>query len=286
MLIGAIEAGGTKMILALAGKDGTILARQRIATRDPAETLADIRDWFAAQGAISALGVASFGPLDTNPASPAYGTITTTPKPGWSGFSWREALAPLNVPVTIDSDVNGAALGEWKAGAGAGKSCVAYTTVGTGIGAGVISDGRTLGGIGHLEAGHIRPARPTGDDWPGHCPYHGDCLEGLASGPAIAARWGHNLSSASVEEVELVASYLAEYAMTLALTHMPEVMIFGGGVSKARGLIEAIRRLTREKLAGYIPAYDRDLTGIICLPQLGDDAGITGALILASRALD
>jgi fructokinase len=288
-LIGAIEAGGTKFVLAVAAEDGTILDQARIPTRDPASTFAETAAWFTAAqdrlGAIGVFGVASFGPLDTNPTSPAYGTITTTPKPGWSGASWRGALAGFGVPVTIDSDVNGAALGEWREGAGRGKECVAYTTVGTGVGTGVVHRGRTLGGLAHLEAGHVKPARVNDDGWPGVCPYHGDCLEGLASGPAILARWGHDLSAATRAQVERVADYLAEYAMTLALTHMPEVMIFGGGVMKAPGLLAAVQRLTRAKLAGYVAAYDRDLADMIVAPGLDDLAGITGAIELGRQGL-
>ncbi|MEO5706419.1 MAG: ROK family protein [Alteraurantiacibacter sp.] len=288
-LIGAIEAGGTKFVLAIASEDGTILDQTRVATRDPASTFAETVAWFSAvedqHGPIGAFGVASFGPLDTNPVSSAYGTITTTPKPGWNGASWIGALAIFGAPVTVDSDVNGAALGEWREGAGQGLACLAYTTVGTGIGTGVVQDGRALGGLSHLEAGHVRPARVNDDGWPGVCPYHGDCLEGLASGPAVLARWGHDLSVASPEQVERVADYLAEYAMTLALTHMPERMIFGGGVMKAPGLLAAVQRLTRTKLAGYVAAYDRDLADVIVAPGLGDQAGITGAIELGRQGL-
>lgn len=288
-LIGAIEAGGTKFVLALADTEGSILDQTRIATRDPASTFAEMNTWFGKaqdrHGSIAAFGVASFGPLDSNAASPAYGTITTTPKPGWSGASWLGALAAFGVPVTVDSDVNGAALGEWLHGSGHGTSCIAYTTVGTGVGTGVVQDGRSLGGLSHLEAGHVKPARVNDDGWPGICPYHGDCLEGLASGPAIIARWGHDLSVASPQQVDRVADYLAEYAMTLALTHMPERMIFGGGVMKAPGLLAAVQRLTRAKLAGYVTAYDRDLSDVIVAPVLGDLAGITGAIELGRQAL-
>ncbi|MES2698868.1 MAG: ROK family protein [Pseudomonadota bacterium] len=288
-LICAIEAGGTKFLLAIANKGETIVDQARIATCDPAATFAQCSQWFAAaqdrHGSIGAFGVASFGPLDTNPASPAYGTITTTPKPGWSGASWRSALAAFGVPIAVDSDVNGAALGEWRYGAGQGKGCVAYTNVGTGVGTGVVHHGRTLGGLSHLEAGHVKPARVADDAWPGICPYHGDCLEGLASGPAILARWGHDLSAATPQQIGRVADYLAEYAMTLALTHMPEVMIFGGGVMKAPGLLAAVQHLTRAKLAGYVAAYDRDLSSVIVAPGLGDLAGITGAIELGRQWL-
>ena len=289
-LIGAVEAGGTKFVLALARSDGGVLARTRLDTRHPDETLPDMAEWFASaaqdHGAIGAFGIASFGPIDIDPASPTFGTFTTTPKPGWSGARYHDALERFCAPLAIDTDVNGAALGEQMAGAGRGKRTVAYTTIGTGIGTGVVTAGQTLGGVSHYESGHIRPARPPGDDWPGHCPFHGDCLEGLASGPAIMARWGHDLSQASTEHIALVADYLSEFAMTLALLHMPDVMIFGGGVVKAPGLLDALRAKTRHKLAGYAEHYDRDLTGIIVPPALGDDAGITGAIALGRQRLE
>ncbi|MCL6251668.1 ROK family protein [Altererythrobacter sp. KTW20L] len=289
-LIGALEAGGTKFVLAVARGDGTVVDRTRIDTRDPATTFAEMTAWFDSvqepHGPIAAFGVASFGPIDIARTSPTWGTITTTPKPGWSGASYVSALGPFGVPLAIDSDVNGAALGEWKSGAGQGLDCVAYTTIGTGIGTGVVSHGRSLGGLSHLEAGHIRLARAPGDSWPGQCPWHGDCFEGLACGPAIKARWGHDLSHASPAEVELVADYVAQFAATLALLHMPERMIFGGGVMKAPGLIGMVREKTRALLAGYVAAYDRDLAEVIVLPGLGDDAGITGAIELGRQVLE
>ncbi|GGD46319.1 ROK family protein [Erythrobacter arachoides] len=289
-LIAGIEAGGTKFVAALASPDGRLLDRTRIATRAPAETFAELAEWFAAtarrHGPIAAFGVASFGPLDLDPASPTHGSFTTTPKPGWSGANWHEALGQFGVPVAIDTDVNGAAMGEWMAGAGRGRRTVAYTTVGTGIGTGVVTDGRPLFGASHYEMGHVRPARPALDDgWHGNCPFHGDCLEGLVSGPAIIARWGTDLSQASEAQVMLVADYLAEFAASLALMHAPDVMIFGGGVFNTPGLLEALREKTRAKLAGYAAFYDRPLDDVIVAPALGDGAGITGAIALGRSIL-
>ena len=288
-LVGAIEAGGTKFILAIANRDGTILERARLDTRHPDETLCEAATWFegaaSRHGALSAFGIASFGPIDIDPGSPTYGTFTTTPKPGWSGARFHDALARFDVPLAIDTDVNGAALGEYLAGAGQGARTIAYTTVGTGIGTGVVTDGAPVSGISHFESGHFRPARPRGDDWPGNCPYHGDCLEGLASGPAILSRWGHDLSAAPEEQISLVADYLGELACALVLLHMPGRMIFGGGVMKAPGLLEALRRTTRARLGGYIAAWDRDLSEMIVAPALGDDAGITGAIALGRSCI-
>ncbi|MGX7953185.1 ROK family protein [Tsuneonella sp. HG249] len=288
-MIGAIEAGGTKFVLALAREDGTVLEQARIDTRSPGETFADLTDWFSVaqdrHGSIQAFGIGSFGPIDIDPLSPGWGTFTTTPKPGWSGASWPCALEQFGVPLAIDTDVNAAALGEWLAGAGRGARTLAYTTVGTGIGTGVLSEGRALGGAAHYEAGHIAVPRGRDDDWPGICPYHRDCLEGLASGPAILARWRHDLSRGSAEEISLVARYLGHLAATLVLLHMPDRMVFGGGVMKSAGLLERLRTATRKQLNGYIAAWDRDLDDMIVGPALGDDAGIAGAIELGRRAL-
>lgn len=289
MRIGAIEAGGTKFVLALASAEGAILDRHRIDTRTPHETFADMRGWFEAaaarHGPIAAFGIGSFGPIGIDPARPDYATFTTTPKPHWSGASFRDALAPFGVPLSLDTDVNAAALGEWLAGAGRGCASLAYTTIGTGIGTGVLKDGTALSGWSHYESGHLMVRRdPARDPFAGLCPYHGDCLEGLACGPAILARWGHDLSAASADQIALIADYAAQLAAALILLHRPERLIFGGGVMKAAGMIAQVRAQTRDKLAGYIAEWDEDLSARIVEPGLGDDAGITGAIELARRA--
>lgn len=295
-LIGAVEAGGTKFVLALARASGEVIERARIATRTPDETFAEMRTFFfAAQdrhGQIGGFGIASFGPIDVDPASPAYGTFTTTPKPGWSGARFHDALAEFNATLVVDTDVNGAALGEWLLGAGRGCRTLAYTTVGTGIGTGVLQSGKPLGGMGHYEAGHIRvPQDLPRDSFTGNCPFHANCLEGLASGPAIEARFGTSLDllegPAGREAVNLIGGYLADFAATLVLLHMPDRLIFGGGVMKAPGLIEQVRRLTEAKLAGYVrhAPLTPGLADYIAAPALGDDAGLTGAIELGSRAL-
>ena len=289
-LIGAVEAGGTKFVLALARSDGPIVARERIATGTAAETLPAMADWFEAlertHGRIGAFGIASFGPIGIDPAAPGYGHFTATPKRGWTGAGYPQALGRFGVPLAIDTDVNGAALGEWLRGAGQGCSIFAYTTVGTGIGTGVVRDGHALAGVTHYESGHL-PVRHDAerDAFPGLCPFHGDCLEGLASGPAITARWGHDLSNATPDQIGLIASYLSDLAMALVLLHMPEKLIFGGGASKAPGLLAALRQKTRERLAGYVERWSGDLCEQIVSPDLGDDAGITGAVELGRRAL-
>lgn len=293
-LIGAIEAGGTKFVLALAREDGTVLAETRIATRTPQQCWPDVAAFFtqagAAHGPIAAFGIASFGPIDIDPASPRYGAFTTTPKPGWAGARFHDALQGFGVPIAVDTDVNGAALGEWQSGAGQGCATLAYTTVGTGIGSGVVRHGRALMGFSHYESGHIAIVRDARrDPFAGTCPYHGDCLEGLAAGPAIEQRWGQSLSKlgSPPDKVELIAGYLAQLAASLVLLHMPDRLIFGGGVMKTPGLIEALRRATEARLAGYVKARQLDpgLERYIVTPGLGDEAGITGAIALGRGLL-
>lgn len=291
-LIGAVEAGGTKFVLALATQRGEILARMRMPTNTPAETWPAMRTFFeeasAQHGAIAAFGVASFGPIDIDASSPAYGTFTTTPKPGWSGARFHDVLSGFGAPIKVDTDVNGAAIGEWMAGAGQGCRTLAYTTIGTGVGTGVVRDGQSLMGISHFESGHIAtPRDPALDSFPGICPYHGDCLEGLACGPAIERRWGTSLDKLGPEQVAVIAGYIAHLASTLVLLHMPDRLIFGGGVMKASGLLEAVRAATAAKLNGYVqhPRLDAGLEHYIVTPGLGDDAGITGAIELGRQAL-
>ncbi|MBN8500553.1 MAG: ROK family protein, partial [Sphingomonadales bacterium] len=221
---------------------------------------------------------------------PAYGTFTTTPKPGWSGARFHDVLSQFGVPIVVETDVNGAALGEWQRGAGQGCTTLAYTTVGTGIGTGVVRDGKPVMGFSHFESGHILPPHDrTLDPYDGFCPYHGDCLEGLAAGPAIERRWGQSLSKlgSPPDKIDLIAGYIAYLAANLVLLHMPDRLIFGGGVMKTPGLIEAVRRATEQKLAGYIkaPQLDKGLAHYIVTPGLGDQAGITGAIALGQSAL-
>ena len=290
-LIGAVEAGGTKFVLALADEAGGIRAHARIPTETPDVTMRAMADFFraaqAGHGPIGAFGIGSFGPIQLDQRADNWGAITTTTKAHWSGASYPQALAEFGVPLAVDTDVNAAALGEWIAGAGQGVASLAYTTVGTGIGGGVLRDGVPVMGIAHLECGHLRPPRVDGDTFAGVCSYHGDCVEGLASGPAIMARWGASLDRLGEEELETIAHYLADYAAAMVLLHMPERLIFGGGVSKAPGLIPALRRLTGKRLAGFVDhtALDPGLERYLVAPGLGDDAGIRGAIELGRRVL-
>ena len=291
--LGAVEAGGTKFVCALAGPDGEILERNVLETRAPGDTFARLGDFFdraaAVHGAPAAFGIASFGPIDIDPASPGYGRILKTAKPGWEGASYRDTLARFGAPIAIETDVNGAAIGEWAHGAGQGCDTLAYVTVGTGIGGAVLQGGVPLNGFGHFEMGHIRVDHDRArDPYAGRCPFHGDCLEGLAAGPAIMDRWQASLSELDPEHEELAleADYLAQLAVNIVLLHMPERIIFGGGVMKTPGLIAALRSSTAALLAGYVGGerLGGDLSNYILLPQLEDQAGLTGAILLAQRA--
>jgi len=289
-MLGGVEAGGTKIVCAVGSSPEQILASEAIPTTDPAASFQQVCAFFdkaqAEHGRLDAIGVAAFGPVDIDPGSPAYGTVLRTPKPGWAGANWVDGLNRLPCPVTVDTDVNGAALGEWRLGAGKGCDTLAYVTVGTGIGAGVLQNGRSLSGAGHYEMGHIYPPHDyESDPFPGRCPFHRDCLEGLASGPSIIDRWGITLSEMPVGHpaFALQAGYLAHLAATIILTHMPDRIVFGGSVMKAPGLMERLRAATRILLAEYLscgPAGG-DLKDYLVPPALGDKAGVTGALALA-----
>lgn len=293
-LLGAVEAGGTKFVCAIADTSGRLLEKVTVPTTTPAETFSAALHFFtqkARQGSvISGLGIATFGPVEIDPLASNYGSILKTPKPGWAGANFITTFSSLNAPVVIDTDVNGACLGELSEGAGRGCKTLAYVTVGTGIGVGVVKNSVSLSGIAHYELGHIRPPHDTKrDPFVGRCPFHGDCLEGLACGPAIFDRWGASLSElpSDHDAHEIEAEYLSHLALTIIMAHMPERIIFGGGVMKTRGLIELVRIKTKSLLGGYIgvPVLAGDLAEYIVPPGLGDLAGVTGAINLAQRAV-
>lgn len=283
MMIGGIEAGGTKCVLAVATAPDHIVATHTIPTRGPQETVAEATAWFAAQPAIAKLGLATFGPVGLNPQRTDWGHILQTPKPGWSGFDFAGALASgLSVSVAVETDVNAAALAE--AGADGETSSLAYMTVGTGIGVGLLIDGRCVRGAAHPEMGHYFPRRPIEDDgFAGTCPFHGDCLEGLASGPAILTRWGVTLSDLPQGHPahSLVATYLAQACHTLFAATSVETIVIGGGVLDTPGLRERVAAFSSELDSGYLPAGKRHL---IIAPRLGSLSGITGAIAIGSRA--
>ena len=285
-MLGAIEAGGTKFVLAVGPSPGNITAKMQIPTRDPATTLAEAADWFAAQGRLSALGIGSFGPLELDPSSQRWGFITDTPKAGWAGCNLAGYFRTrFGVPVGFDTDVNAAALAEYRALEAEGCTALAYITIGTGIGGGLVLDGRQVHGIAHPEMGHIFPRRhPLDQDFPGICPHHGDCLEGLASGPAIAARWGASLSELPGDHPAhaIIADYIAQACHTLFAVNAIERVILGGGVAKTPGLVERVAERALQLGAGYLPSTARHR---VERPRWGGDAGIAGAMMLAHRAV-
>ena len=290
-LFGAIEAGGTKFVCAAGPAPDEIYQTATFVTEHPNTTLAKVIGFFDAMknrhGPFSGFGVAAFGPVQVNPDAPDYGSILNTPKPRWPGVSFPAVLSRFGAPVQVESDVSGAGLGELFNGAGRGLHSLAYVTVGTGIGAGIVNDGLPVNGLGHPELGHIRPPRVVDDTYEGFCRFHHDCLEGLACGPAINERWGANLSELGVDHpaLDMQAHYLSHLALTLILGHMPERLIFGGGVMKAKGLMEKLRKKTSVLLAGYLQqeSLSGDLSDYIVKPALGDAAGVTGAMHLAMR---
>lgn len=285
-ILGAIEAGGTKFVLAAGPSPERILARHTIPTRDPATTLAEAAAWFAAEGPVSALGIGSFGPVELDRASPKWGFITTTPKPGWADTDVAGHLARAlgGVPVGFDTDVNAAAIAEHAASGRDAGGSLAYLTIGTGIGGGLVLDGRPVHGIAHPEIGHIYPRRhPQDADFAGICPHHGDCLEGLASGPAIIARWGASLSELPADHPghAIIADYIAQACHTLFASTAVEEVVIGGGVANTPGLVERVAERARALDAGYLPGGARHK---VIRPRLGGNSGIVGAMMLAEAA--
>ena len=280
---GAVEIGGTKTDVAFGSSAENLSTPHRISTTTPGETLSAVAK-FLASHEVAAIGVASFGPLDLDPSSPGYGRILATPKPNWTGVSVLEAIQTANgVPVRLDTDVNGAALGEGRWGATRGMSNYAYITVGTGIGAGVVVDGRVISGVRHPEAGHVVVSRREGDVYRGNCPYHGDCLEGMANGPALEARFGRpGTWAGNAAVLDVVTHYLAQGLRDLVYTVSPERMIIGGGVSRIPYFHERLRGTLDQLLADY-PA-EPDLELLVSKPGLGQLSGLAGGLVLAERA--
>ena len=292
-LVAGVELGGTKCLCMLASGPDDICAEVRVATRGPAETLtavgAVLARWHT-QHAFRALGVASFGPLDLELGSPDYGLILGTPKPGWGGVAPLTHWRALGVPVAIDTDVNAAALAEGLWGAARGLGSWVYVTVGTGIGVGTMIGGRALRGLGHSEAGHQRVPRLAGASWPGSCPFHGDCVEGLASGTAIQARTGFAAEALATDHpvwAEVVHA-LTGLFHNLVVTVVPERIVVGGGVALGHSeLLPRIRRALDVSLEGYAHAgrIARRAEEFLVPPGLGERAGALGAIALAGRAL-
>ena len=293
-LLGGIELGGTKCVCILGTGPGDVREQTSIPTGERDSTIARINavfdEWLRQYGPIAAMGLASFGPLDLRPQSRSFGHITSTVKPGWEGTDVMGRLGTnRGVPVAINTDVNGAALAEGRWGAARGLYDYAYITVGTGVGVGLIVGGRPVFGCNHTELGHIRIARMRADSWPGICTFHGDCVEGLASGPAIAARAGIPGSQIPADSPiwQPVAHTLAQLLVTLLLATAPRRILMGGGVMERRPeLLVVVRELFVRSLNGYLDL--EDLTGgveqYVVAPGLGTLAGPLGALALAADA--
>ncbi len=293
-VVAGVELGGTKCI-AVVARGREILDRKLWPTgNDPDETLGAIADWLtdaARAEPFQALGIGSFGPLRLDPAAADYGAIVNTPKPGWSGANLIAGIAGrFDLPVGLDTDVAGAALAEGRWGAAQGCAVHVYLTIGTGIGGGIVIDGKPLHGAFHPELGHIRVRRAVGDVFAGICPIHGDCLEGLASGPAIAARAGVRAETLMPEDPvwQLVALDIAELMGSLIFTLSPQRIVIGGGVGQGQpGLLADIRRATVDVLGGYLPGHGvAEIEKLIVQPALGGDAGVYGAIALALAALN
>ena len=281
-LFGCIEAGGTKLIAGILAAPDTIVARTRIPTTTPAETLGAAVAWLREQAVpLAAIGIASFGPVALD-----RGVITLTTKPGWNNTDMVGPFASaFRCPIGFDTDVGGAALGEQRWGAARGADVAVYVTVGTGIGGGAVIGGTVLHGAGHPEMGHIRVARhPDDPDFAGVCRFHGDCLEGLASGPAIQARWGASLSDLAPDHPAhaIIAWYLGQMVVTLRSILAPQRIVIGGGVLATPGLRDALCAAADTLAGGY---FTEQADSVVTAPVFGDNAGLVGALALAEDAL-
>lgn len=283
MRLGALEAGGTKMVCAIGNENGEIFERVSIPTESPDVTMPKLISYFADKD-IEALGIGCFGPIDLNRNSETYGSITTTPKLAWKNYNIVKAFQEaLNVPVGFDTDVNGSALGEATWGITKGLDSSMYITIGTGVGTGIITNGTLLHGMLHPEGGHLLLSRHPKDSFEGTCPYHKNCLEGLAAGPAIEARWGEKGTQlADRKEVwELEAYYIAQALVNYIMVISPQRIVIGGGVMHQEHLMPLIREEVKRQLAGYIDTKElSDIDQYIVLPSLNDNQGIMGALKL------
>ena len=287
MRIGALEAGGTKMVCAIGDENGRIEEQRSIPTRTPEETMPELIAYFQKKN-IEVLGVAAFGPVGVNPDAPKYGWILDTSKLAWRQYPLLEKLqTALSVPIGLDTDVNGSCLGEMTYGAAKGLKNVIYITVGTGIGAGIAVDGKLIHGMLHPEAGHILIAPQAGDEEHCICPYHTQCLEGLAAGPSIEKRWGKKATELAdrAEVWELESEYLAQAIVNYIMLVSPQRIIMGGGVMHQQQLFPLIRRKVSEKVNGYIQTPElKDMEHYIVPASLKDNQGIMGCLRLGELA--
>ena len=286
-VFGGVEAGGTKWVCAVGTGPDDIAGDRDVPTTSPDETIGRAIAFFEREEPVSAIGIGSFGPVDLERSSPTWGYVTTTPKPGWANTDiGPEVHRRLSVPVAFDTDVNAAALGEQRWGAAQGLDTFCYITIGTGIGGGGLVNGAPLHGLLHPEFGHLRiPHDVAADPFAGVCPYHGDCWEGLASGPAIAARWGKAAQELIEDEAvwELEARYLALGLVSVISILSPQRIVIGGGVMNVPGLFSLVHREVVKIVGGYLdaPALDADIADYIVPPALGRQSGVLGAIALA-----
>lgn len=289
MILGALETGGTKMVCAIGNEKGEILEQVSIPTQTPDITVPKLLSFFKGKG-IEALGIACFGPIDLDRNSETYGYITTTPKLAWQNYDMRGTFKKeLGVPVGFDTDVNGAVMGEYTWGIAKGLHSCIYITIGTGVGVGVIVEGRLLHGMMHPEGGHILLHKLPQDTYEGFCPFHKNCLEGLAAGPAIEERWGQKtVHLADREEVwELEAEYIAQALVNYTMLVSPQRIILGGGVMHQTQLLALVREKFKTLLNGYIKTKEmEDLDNYIVLQSLDNKQGIMGALKLGMMELE
>ncbi|MEX1378374.1 MAG: ROK family protein [Eubacteriales bacterium] len=287
-MYGAIEAGGTKFVCAVFDKEFNIITKTKIDTREPEYTMGEVIKFFADKN-ISSFGIGCFGPVEINPDSEKYGTILNTPKIKWRNYNLIDDLKKyFNIPIKIDTDVNAAALGEYKMGHGIGKRSVLYITIGTGVGAGFVIEGKTLYGLSHPEMGHVLVRQMKEDEFEGNCPTHKNCLEGLVSGPAIEKRYNTkaHLLGKDHKVWEYVADYIGQALMTYNLIISPEIILIGGGVSQQEQLFDKIRTSFKKHMNGYIDneVLNGSLEDYIVYPKNGQMAGLYGAAQLSSDA--
>lgn len=287
MLYGSIEAGGTKFVCAVGNEKLEILERVSFPTTTPEETMPQVIAFFNQyKDDLAAIGVGSFGPIDIRKTSDTYGYITSTPKLAWQNYNFLGAMkAAFDIPMAWTTDVNAAAYGEYAFGNGQGKSSVVYYTIGTGVGAGALQDGKFIEGFSHPEMGHMLVVPHKDDHFEGACPFHGNCLEGMAAGPAVEKRNGRKGQDIPQDDPfwEIEAEYIAQCAYNTTLMFSPEVIIFGGGVMKQRHMVEKVHAAFTRIMQGYVatPAIEE----YIVTPALEDNAGTIGCLALAEKAL-
>lgn len=289
-MYGAIEAGGTKFVCAVVDEELNIIDTVTISTEEPEVTMKSTVEFFEKYDGIKSIGIGAFGPIEINPDSDRYGEILNTPKLKWRNFNIYKSLKEaFDIPIKIDTDVNAAALGEYMEGYGKGKRSALYITVGTGVGAGFVIEGKTLYGLTHPEMGHVLIRPMEGDDFEGFCPSHGNCLEGMVAGPAVEKRAGKKGHELSEDDViwDYVADYLGQACMSFNLILSPEVILIGGGVAQQAHLFPKIRAAFKKHMNGYMDheVLNGDLGDYILYPKNGQKAGLIGSIYLAKQAI-